>query len=218
MMRQEDIFRATEGTAWLQRNAEKIGKRDPVTDAIRELKLKPKHVFEFGCSNGWRLKKLADEFGCHAWGVDPSLEAIKEAPKRGSVNGEPTIWPSVGTASRTDAPDYLFDVVIYGFCLYVADRDDLLRIAAEGDRLLTDGGHLIIHDFHTEKPHAVPYHHDIRLRTYKMDYANLWLSNPAYSLAYRRVYGLGNNRTAVSAIKKNIASAYPLIPGGPIDA
>jgi hypothetical protein len=76
-----------------------------------------------------------------------------------------------------------FDILIFGFCLYVLDREDLFATVAFADALLADGGHLAIHDFYPTFPQKVPYHHKEGLFTYKMRYTNLWLANPAYEFA-----------------------------------
>lgn len=202
-MRQEDIFRKSEGTAWLVRNVDKMGKNDLIIPLLKKLGIKPTVAFEVGCSDGWRLKKLKEEFDCKVRGIDPSLIAVDKAIAAGiSVNA--------GTARRLWVSDYTCDLVIYGFCLYVCDRDDLFQIATEGDRVLQDKGYLVIHDFYAEEPHAVPYHHDIRLRTYKMDYARLWLANPAYRLVTQQIINTDDARICVSVLQKNLASAYPL--------
>jgi len=40
-MRQANIFLESEGDAWLERNRDKLGERDPVDRAITYLSLKP---------------------------------------------------------------------------------------------------------------------------------------------------------------------------------
>jgi SAM-dependent methyltransferase len=176
-MSQKDIFLKSEGNAWFERNRAKLGQFDAVSDIIEDMGLKPNSVLEVGCANGWRLAKLHDRYGCKVLGIDPSEQARTEA----AVNG---------VSVRTATAEYLptgeqFDLIIYGFCLYLTDPSDWLKIAAEGDRVLADGGHIIIHDFEAISPHARRYTHRKGLLSYHVDWSSLWLGHPGYHLARR---------------------------------
>lgn len=204
-------FSQNDGDAWWRRNSEKVGLGvDPVIQAIKDHDIFPKKVFEIGCANGWRLKLLREQFGCECWGCDISHEAIAA-----NVDKENRVyWRE---ATRLKQIPQGFDMVIYGFCLYVCDPKDLFRIANEGDRILKNEGHLVIHDFLPEHPHSRIYRHDPDLRSNKMDYAKLWLANPAYSLVSRRVYPhehgeeiTEDTRTAVTILRKNLTTAFSL--------
>ena len=67
------------------------------------------------------------------YGIEPSFKAVETACTSG-VNAVQ------GTADRLPYRDGLFDVVVFGFCLYLCDREDLFRIASEADRVLNDQG------------------------------------------------------------------------------
>ncbi len=195
MGRQSDIFLKGEGKAWLKRNEIKINRdSDPILMALREAEIKPRDVFEVGCADGWRLAILREEYKCNANGVDP-----------GSPERDP--WVDDGTATRIDWDDASFDLLIYGFCLYLCDREDLFKIVAEGDRVLQNGGYLVIWDFHAEATFSVAYQHCDDVYAYHMDYAKLWLGNPAYSLYRRSIQADG---TSVTILKKETRSAWPL--------
>lgn len=200
MGRQSDIFLKGEGAAWLERNKDKIDREnDPVLAAIREAKIRPRNVLEIGCANGWRLDILRDEFECEAIGQDPGASGLAS-------------WIYKGTADDTNWESGCFDLLIYGFCLYLCDREDLFKIVAEGDRVLRDGGYLVIWDFYPEYPHAVPYRHYDGIFSYKMDYAQLWLANPAYSLFWRTLHDVTNDpgdMTAVTILKKGMSAWIP---------
>jgi SAM-dependent methyltransferase len=144
-MNQTDIMLAGEADAWFKRNRGKLGADDPVGHIIAGLSITPRAVLEIGCANGWRLKRLQQEYRCHVWGVDPSHDAVEEASLPGVLYGTADDLPFC--ASK-------FDLVIFGFCLYLCDPADLFRVAAEADRVLADGGTLIIHDF-ADIEHAV---------------------------------------------------------------
>ena len=72
-------------------------------------------------------------------------------------------------------------MVIFGFCLYLFDREYLFNIAGEADRVLNENAWLIIHDFYSERPVHNPYHHREGLYSYKMDYRKLFDWHPAYT-------------------------------------
>lgn len=190
-MKQSDIFLEGEGKAWLDRNKDKLGKTDPVMDAMDRAGLVRGNVLEIGCSDGWRLRKL-HEIGWCAYGVDPLGHELG-CISRGTADDLPHITGSM-------------DVVIYGFCLYLCDREDLFKIASEGDRVLKDGGYLIIYDFANIVPVKKPYHHKEGVFSYKMEHERLWLWNPAYSLHSRATL---EDNTSVVILHKRLASAWP---------
>ena len=108
-------------------------------------------------------------------------------------------------------------IFIYGFCLYLCDRRDLFRIVAEGDRVLMDGGHLVIYDFLVNEPHRRHYHHDTRVLSYKMDYTELFRANPVYRAISTQIVGaesgkeqLEDERIAVTILKKDVDKGFPL--------
>jgi SAM-dependent methyltransferase len=193
-MKQSEIFLEGEGDQWLKRNIKKIGKRpDPILDAIHQYKIQPKLVLEVGCANGWRLDLIRDLYGCHVSGIDP-----------GDFRNEGISYGTADDLGRW--ADQVFNVVIYGWCLYLCDPEDYFRIAAEGDRVLADGGFIIIHDFSSEIPYKVPYKHKKGVFSHHYNFAKLWLSHPAYHL-YGRTY---QDETTVTILKKNMNNAFPV--------
>lgn len=177
-MKQKDAFLEGEGDAWFDRNHDRLGLYDPVTPVIDELGLKPTNVLEVGCANGWRLSLLRLKFGCQVWGIDPSLKAIMDGTRF-----RVPIWQM--TASTLPVALKAYDMIIYGFCLYLTDPDDWLTIAAEADRSLADGGHIVIHDFNDwngGSPIVKSYKHDSRVNAYHYDFAKLWLGHPRYQV------------------------------------
>lgn len=190
-MKQKDIFLESEGNAWLERNRDKLGQSDPVSDVIEEAGIRPISVLEVGCANGWRLAKLRDKYGCEIMGVDPSIQAAIEA----AALRVPVMQ---GTAGMLPFPSERFDLIIFGFCLYLTDPCDWLHIAAEADHVLKDGGHIIIHDFETFAPHARWYEHrDGDVLSYHVNWPNLWLGHPGYHVAKRHLYAEGESVTAL---------------------
>ena len=200
-MRQADIFLGSEGDAWLERNRHNLGYRDPVFDAIKDVGIKPKIVCEIGCANGWRLANLRDQYGCDVFGIEPSKQAAKEA-------AELHIPVSQSTAAEPAAPaDY--DLLIYGFCLYLTDPADWLRIAYEGDTMVTPGGHLIIHDFaDVFSPYARRYKHHAKILSYHFDFAKLWLAHPLYTVIRREI----DHGEMVTVLRKCSADNFEVRP------
>lgn len=196
-MKQSQIFLDGESAAWLERNQGKLGhKDDPVLLTMEKYQLKPKRVLEIGCANGWRLDILQRAWGCDVSGIDPQLDT--------SFGG----YIFQGTADDLDIIRTSFDAVIYGWCLYLTDPEDYFMIVTEGDRVLKDGGFLIIYDFFTDYPYKNKYKHKDGLFTHKMDFSKLWLGHPAYSLYGRDVFGEDDNQTAVTILKKNMKTAF----------
>lgn len=192
-MKQRDAFLLGEGIAWFKRNKKRIQKdNDPVIHAIKKYKILPTSVLEVGCANGWRLLQLKEEFGCRVDGVDPGTYA-------------PNFWNGTADELNLYWTKNTFDVVVYGWCLYLCDPEDYFKIADQGDRVLRDGGFLIIYDFCTEAPYRVPYKHKEGLFSYHYDFSKLWLAHPAYSLYGRTV----QDETCVTILKKNMKTAFP---------
>ena len=136
---QRQVFLDGEGDAWFQRNcqsdADQIANwslRDPLIGFLENLPL-PRgpetFVFEVGCGQGLRLAQLNSSKGWSVAGLDPSEKAIAAVTAAGYKG-------VVGTAESLPLPDRSVDMLIYGFCLYLCDRDDLFRIAAEAHRVL----------------------------------------------------------------------------------
>lgn len=201
-MRQADVFLNSEGDAWLERNRERLGKRDPISDVLEKMNIRPRRALEIGCADGWRLERLRNTYGCDVFGAEPSRQAGLEAAARRI--------PVVQCTAATLAVPGPFDLVIYGFCLYLADPSEWLRIAAEGDGVLVAGGHLVIHDFAAiARPFACPYEHRDGIMSYHFDFAGLWLGSPLYHVIARQMVGDGE---MVTVLKKSGAATIPVRP------
>ena len=179
MSKQKTVFLDSEANAWLNRNNQgnEINfdpQKDRLLPDLLELPLKSgMKVLEIGCSSGYRLLWLQENLGLKCVGIEPSHQAVKIASDQG-------IEVYQGTAESLPFEDTSFDLVIFGFCLYLCDRADLFRIAQEADRVLRNPGWLAILDFFSLAPFALPYHHLKGLSTYKMDYRTLFDWNPNY--------------------------------------
>ena len=185
-MSQKNTFLSGEGDMWYQRNKSAFTtekqKEDPVLLALEHCQIKPVRVLEIGCANGWRLVQLYKRYGCKAYGIDPSENAI--------INGNkiyPDLNLTVGTADQLPSIEPV-DLIIFGFCLYLCDPQDLFKIAMESDKLLSDHGYIAILDFHPLINHyRNKYSHKENIYSYKMDYSTMFSWHPAYCRIYQQL-------------------------------
>ncbi len=219
--KQSDLFWRSEGDAWFRRNREAIGaglEEDPVLRLIAAERLRPSRVLEIGASNGYRLARISETFGCSCVAVEPSAEAIGDGSRR---------FPSVefrrGRAERLPVARHeSFDLVIVHFVLHWLDRALLLPAVAEIDRALADEGHLLLGDFLPDEPTKVPYHHrpDDDMFTFKQDYSAVFIASSLYRERGRLVYDHARapdapadpaRRCAVVCLQKSLDRGY--VPG-----
>jgi SAM-dependent methyltransferase len=209
---QKNAFLEGEGDSWFERNADHLqgSGNDVVVGSISKLRLRPTSILEIGSANGHRLATLAKNYDCKAAGVEPSSEAVRKG-----LDAYPNLNLHVGTADALPFADCSFDMVIIGFCMYLIDPTLHMRAAAEADRVLADGGTLIVFDFQSAKPYHNVYSHLPGLRAHKMDFARLFLAHPAYSLVHRelaqKVAGFlePDWREGVDVLIKDVEGAFP---------
>lgn len=217
---QSNKWLESEGDAWHGRNVHRFGHpSDPVIDMLlaHNLVADQKFILEVGCADGHRLARLRDEHKAKCWGVDLSTAALNYGLQKYGDNDLQLRWRKA--SNLHGIPAQSMDIVIYGFCLYAVDPQDLFNIVAEGNRVLNDGGHLIIHDFYPFHTHAKPYHHDPLLKTYKMKHIKLFTAHPAYKVIdcelapHEKGEELNNDtQTAITLLRKDMANAFPLEP------
>jgi ubiquinone/menaquinone biosynthesis C-methylase UbiE len=212
-MSQKVKFSAIEGDKYFERNKNKLvcSDDDPIIQAIAQLELIPKNILEIGCSNGFRLNLLNKIYKSDCWGIDPSAQAIQEGKKEFK---ELTL--EKGTADALPYENEMFDMVIFGFCLYLCDRSDLFKIAYESDRVLNNLGNIVVLDFYTTFPYRNHYAHHSGLYSYKMNYSHMYLWNPAYILKYQKIFfhppikeGTADDMVSVMILEKNTEWAFP---------
>ncbi len=193
-MKQRDIFLASEGDAWFERNQAAVASSDNVwhrriiellgsllsTDLLATSP--PPRLLEVGCANGALLQTIQTDLEVACWGLEPSPAAVADAVERG-------LKVVRGTADRLEFPDASFDVVIYGFCLYLCDVEDYERIMAECERVLTANGFVIILDFFADMPHSNQYHHYAGVKTHKADWAALFQKHSQYVRLHHTIGG-----------------------------
>lgn len=187
MADQDRIFAATEADGWFLRNrdalhheAELIAADAPLR-LMAERALRPTRVLEIGCSNGWRLGEISRRYGAACVGVEPSAEAIRDGQAR-----YPAIRFLQGTAASIPLQE-AFDLVVVHYVLHWVARETLLASLAEIDRVVTDGGYVLLGDFFPDQPMKNRYHHlpDQDVYTYKADYAHMFVSTGLYTIVSR---------------------------------
>lgn len=184
--KQKDVFLDSEANAWFERNHAAIQERnfekgDPIISALYTCLDSDYQgaggggkLLEVGCGEGKRLHWITENLGLQCYGVEPSEKAVALASTK-------SVQVIQGTADQLDFENQTFDFVVFGFCLYLCDRDDLFQIAKEAHRVLKPNGWLLIHDFFAETPVAREYHHLPGLFSYKMDYRKLFDWHPDYA-------------------------------------
>lgn len=215
-MLQDEIFAAGEGDRWFLRNRAALrapAQGDPALQLLELYGLSPRRVLEIGAANGVRLAAIRERWGASCAALDVSAAALAEGrlrfPSLGFVRGEAAALPLAGP----------FDLVIVNFVFHWIDRRNLLRAAAEIDRVLGDGGFLFIGDFFPASPVRVRYHHlsEREIFTFKQDYAALFVASGLYRLVAmltgehggKRAAGAGEeSRTAAWLLRKETAEGY----------
>ena len=211
---QKETFLNSEGNQWYERNKNSLNNTlsDPIVKALQNIKIAPEKVLEIGCSNGMRLNLIEKTFKSKCFGIDPSSKAIEQGTKRYQ-----NIKLNVGTAEKLKFEDNYFDMIIFGFCLYLCDRNDLFKIAFEADRCLKNDGYIVIKDFFPPLPFKNQYTHKEGVYSYKMKYSKLFTWNPAYNEIFLDVFShdgytkrtIPNEKVAISILYKNIENAFP---------
>ena len=194
-----------------ERYSNKNFKNEKLTKTILDIYKKKKiknntgSIIEIGCGNGSRLEFLSKKIiKKNFYGIDPSSFAIREAKNK-------KIRAFVGTADKTPFKDRSFEMVIFGFCLYLVDDDDLFNVIREADRILNKKGILIIYDFYDHELKYKLYKHDKKIKSRHMDYKKLFLYHPSYKLISddKFIYEKKNHKnkkdtyTSISCLLKN---------------
>jgi SAM-dependent methyltransferase len=215
---QDEIFLASEADRWFERNRAVLGAdldADLPLKLLSLYQLRPRSVLEVGAANGYRVAELARRTGCRAVAVEPSPRALADGRER-----FPAVELHQGSAGKlpVDGP---FELVIVNYVLHWVDRARLLQSVAEIDRVLSDGGWLLIGDFHPWLPARNQYHHlpAENVFTYKQDYGALFLATGIYQsvallTANDRTLAADapdDRRSATWLLRKRLSGGY--VPG-----
>ena len=199
------IFLEQEGNAWYARNKEQLEKlkighgikflsdfleNEKGKDQLDLLMKSQWKILEVGSSYGYNLSYLESLFHCECHGIEPSLDAVEEGNK---MNAGKAISLIQGTADELPYEDQEFDVVLLGFCMFWVDRKYLMRAYAEADRVLREGGLMVVIDFDTGIPYKRLNKHNENAYTYKMNYSKVLLDNPQYFLVEKKMFSHGGH-------------------------
>lgn len=221
MTDQDVVFLKSEGGQWFKRNHGSFHMseiRDRPLFLIEQYGLRPKKVLEIGCSNGWRLGAIQQMYHANCVGVEPSVRAIADGKKK-----YPQVTFKRGLASSLPLKT-TFDLVIVNYVLHWVSREHLYQTIAEIDRVVADGGFLIIGDFFPDVPTMKPYHHlpKGKAYTYKLDYANFFISSTLYQLIAKVTYDYstrkllravsGDDRSVCNLLRKSFTDYYVTMP------
>jgi SAM-dependent methyltransferase len=216
---QRAAFSGGEGDRFFQRNRDALAAydigADPVARCVMLAGLQPSSVLEVGAASGDRVAALVQALGAEGMAIDPSPAAVEEGRRR-----HPQVVFDVATMD--DLPEIgPFALVIVNFVFHWIDRGLLLRSASEVDRMVADGGHLVIGDFMPSGLSRTPYHHQPGLWTFKQDYADLFVASGIYcrTLHMAGEYdgvlpsGAGDpaHRMAVSVLHKSLHDHYQTV-------
>ncbi len=214
---QKKIFLESEGDKWFERNLPKYElERKTIPAHIQFIDKYIKNgykILEIGCSTGIHLHYFQRKPSCQCYGIDPSQEAIEYGRK-----DYKELNLSVGTSDSLQFLDGYFDFILFGFCLYLVDRNYLVKSIAEADRVLKDKGYVAIIDFDTNIPKKRPYKHYKGIFSYKLDYSKLFLAFPHYSLVEKMSFSHSTDsfvedikeRVSAVVLYKDLNNAYIL--------
>ena len=152
----------------------------------------------------------------NAFGIEPSKKAIEYGRKH-FVQVE----FQHGTADNLEMyADESMDVIIVGFVFYVIDRKIILKVVSEIDRVLRNGGVLIIVDFFSATSLKNTYQHipDFKAYSFKQNYDEIFTASKLYYLFDKSTLNHNTktfdssddyfNKYSVYLLKKDINASY----------
>ena len=151
-------------------------------------------MLKIGCGNGAKISDLCDYFNAAGSGIDPSTAAIKNGKEL-----HKNLHLSISTASKLPYDDDSFDLVYFGFCLYLIDRNDVFKAVSEADRVLKNGGFLAILDFDPKQRHKRVYHHKPGFFSFKTSYADFFTAAGHYYLVAKESFSCGASHFSIDS-------------------
>lgn len=222
---QNDIFKNGEADQWYARNKADIDRQmasdndDPrdirlLNDWLQPVRNDIRKILEIGCSNGKKLQALCQKLSASGEGIEPSSQAVADGNAR--MQGTPANL-TYGTAEALPFGSGSFDLVYFGFCLYLMDRRTLIRALSEADRVLRAGGFLAITDFDPGVMHKRPYTHREGVFSYKQDYSKFYTESGLYYMVSKAAFShrqaffdpVADERVSLTLLYKEM-DAYPL--------
>lgn len=200
---QSKVFMESEGDGWFERNKVSISSKTHhyETDFIKRT-LQPyndeiNNILEIGCGNGVKLRDICRFFNAAGSGIDPSDAAVNSG--NSTFTTTENLKLDISTASKLPYKDSSFDLVYFGFCLYLVDRNEIFQAVAEADRVLKNGGYLAIFDFDPANRHKRPYHHKPGIFSYKTSYSNFFTASGHYYLVAKDSFSHSANHFSTNS-------------------
>jgi ubiquinone/menaquinone biosynthesis C-methylase UbiE len=188
-IKQSQIFKESEGDSYFSRNQKNMESAidkyvvQKLTEDLSPFKDSIRNILEIGCANGVKLRRVCSYFsGATGLGIDPSRIAVDVGNLEISRESQGGVRLEIGTADSLPVENQSVDLVFFGFCLYLMDRQDLFKAVAEADRVLRPGGFIAILDFDSNGRSKNPYSHKAGVYSYKNAYADLFTASGHYCL------------------------------------
>ena len=198
--KQSSLFLDGEGDNWFDRNKNALlnykssYEIDVIKKHLNPFKSKINSICEIGSGNGAKLNEICSYFNAKGCGVDPSSKAVNFGNNSfGNINLK------VSTATNLPYLDASFDLVFFGFCLYLVDRNDIFKAIAEADRVLKNGGFLAIFDFDPGLRSKRAYSHKDTVFSYKNSYSNFFTSGGHYYLLGKESFSHNENYFSIDS-------------------
>lgn len=171
-------FKEFEGNNFFERNYKNFKNNDDII--LKNFKKYSNFkILEIGCSNGWRLNELQKLYSDNKYfGIDPSTDAIKF----GNENFKDISLKVATCDDMNFYDDSYFDIILVPFVFMYIDRNILLKSVYQIDRILKNGGKLIITDFYSNRQRKNNYKYIKDSFIYKQNYFEIFLSTKNYFL------------------------------------
>nr|WP_255613665.1 class I SAM-dependent methyltransferase [Synechococcus sp. MU1617] len=150
-------------------------------------------ILEIGAGSGYPLAYLAESSKSKGIGIEPSSHAIESWKKRKQMKTT-DVELVKGVANKLPFDDSSFDLVGFGFCLYLIDRLDVCQAIKEADRVLRIGGYMYIEDFDPITRYSNEYEHKKGIKSFKDNYYKYMSNSGHYSIVRHASYGFSSDR------------------------
>ena len=141
-------------------------------------------ILEIGCGTGHRLNSLCSQLEAKGIGIDPGKKAVDFINQKYNH----IISAKVGFGDHLEVDDYSVDVCLMGFFLYLVDRSLFLRCVSEADRVLKNGGFLLIVDFDPFLQYFNKHRYHKKVKSYKFDNTKPFLNSGLYYLCHKHSF------------------------------
>ncbi len=175
MSDQSNIFLKGEGDSWYERNKFLIESADKysqdisfILQVLKGSRFEIQNLLEVGCASAVKLNTLASSFSAKGSGIDPSRLAILQGRKQ-----YPHLDLHVGLGSSLPFEADEFDLLSFGFCLYLVPPEEIEITLKEALRVLKPKGFIALTDFDPGIEMTVNYKHRDGLFSYKRNYQQL---------------------------------------------